>query len=178
MNVIIDPKKNIIAIYPIFLFYLFIDWFLIFIWWPIKYKNSNRHINSFSPRLLRLVMSSRWKGNRRSLSRLCSFSRSSLIFTNFHIRLSGGLILFWSRVVILWGSIVSDLGGRGSLCWSRRGLSSMHLCKGNSTTIRQKELTFLWYWGQSNSYIQLFLYFFNSCVVFIRAKGRNSEGNG
>lgn len=31
MNVIIDPKKNIIAIYPIFLFYLFIDWFLIFI---------------------------------------------------------------------------------------------------------------------------------------------------
>jgi len=31
MNVIIDPKKNVIAIYPIFLFYLFIDWFLIFI---------------------------------------------------------------------------------------------------------------------------------------------------
>ena len=31
MNVIIDPKKNLIAIYPIFLFYLFIAWFLIFI---------------------------------------------------------------------------------------------------------------------------------------------------
>jgi hypothetical protein len=31
MNVIIDPKKNLIAIYPIVLFYLFIDWFLIFI---------------------------------------------------------------------------------------------------------------------------------------------------
>jgi hypothetical protein len=32
MNVIIEPEKNVIAIYPIFLFYLFIDWFLIFIW--------------------------------------------------------------------------------------------------------------------------------------------------
>ncbi len=31
MNVIIEPEKNIIAIYPIFLFYMFIDWFLIFI---------------------------------------------------------------------------------------------------------------------------------------------------
>jgi protein YIPF6 len=31
MNVIIDEDKNIIAIYPIFLFYLFIAWFVIFI---------------------------------------------------------------------------------------------------------------------------------------------------
>lgn len=31
MNVIIEEDKNVIAIYPIFLFYMFIDWFLIFI---------------------------------------------------------------------------------------------------------------------------------------------------
>ena len=31
MNVIIHDDKNIIATYPIFLFYLFIDWFVIFI---------------------------------------------------------------------------------------------------------------------------------------------------
>jgi hypothetical protein len=31
MNVIIEEDKNIIAIYPIFLFYLFIAWFVIFI---------------------------------------------------------------------------------------------------------------------------------------------------
>ena len=31
MNVLIDENKNVIAIYPIFLFYLFIAWFVIFI---------------------------------------------------------------------------------------------------------------------------------------------------
>jgi hypothetical protein len=31
MNVIIEEDKNVIAIYPIFLFYLFIAWFVIFI---------------------------------------------------------------------------------------------------------------------------------------------------
>lgn len=31
MNVIIEEQKKIIAIYPIFLFYLFIDWFILFI---------------------------------------------------------------------------------------------------------------------------------------------------
>lgn len=32
MNVIIVEDKKYIATYPIFLFYLFIDWFTLFIW--------------------------------------------------------------------------------------------------------------------------------------------------
>lgn len=52
MNVLIEDDKKFIATYPIFLFYLFIDWFTLFIWctklviklWPI-------YINmSFAPR--------------------------------------------------------------------------------------------------------------------------------
>ena len=31
MNVMIDEDKNYIATYPIFIFYLFIDWFILFI---------------------------------------------------------------------------------------------------------------------------------------------------
>lgn len=32
MNVLIDDEKKYIATFPIFLFYLFIDWFTLFIW--------------------------------------------------------------------------------------------------------------------------------------------------
>lgn len=32
MNVLIEENKKIIAIYPIFIFYLFIGWFVLFIW--------------------------------------------------------------------------------------------------------------------------------------------------
>lgn len=32
MNVLIEDNKKYIATYPIFLFYLFIDWFTLFIW--------------------------------------------------------------------------------------------------------------------------------------------------
>lgn len=32
MNVMIEEEKKYIATYPIFMFYLFIDWFILFIW--------------------------------------------------------------------------------------------------------------------------------------------------
>ncbi len=32
MNVLIEENKKVIAIYPIFIFYLFIGWFVLFIW--------------------------------------------------------------------------------------------------------------------------------------------------
>lgn len=38
MNVMIEDEKKYIATYPIFLFYLFIDWFTLFIWCIYQYQ--------------------------------------------------------------------------------------------------------------------------------------------